>query len=351
MTQLIRTFPATILYRSSHVARSGTIVYVARNGLRPWTLVVNLLKSSLFSNTLAETGRVLLFTRICSYFLNGHYRLLIILPAPAHCIKLIMMLLMLCWSHEALAVRPFVTDDARTVYKGQVLTETYGGVTMVEGSKPAFELRSLQGVGITDRLELTAGGFGFSYQDYQARPLDMLIQPKYVLHQSLGAIPSLSVAAAALFPLSGNRQHWDGYAMAHLSWFLFTPDPETDPYDNNLSLYFNLGTKFRYDAGPTTFQNKLYWAAGFEVITPITREVRILGEMFNGDPFSFEEKFPAFQTGLRWYKNSYVQMDFVVRGIRNTTEDAQLAAGGGGTATTWNYTLQVGLRWLFDVFR
>ena len=24
------------------------------------------------------------------------------------------------------------------------------------------------------------------------------------------------------------------------------------------------------------------------------------GEIFNGDPFSYEEKFPAFQTGLRW---------------------------------------------------
>lgn len=55
--------------------------------------------------------------------------------------------------------------------------------------------------------------------------------------------------------------------MAHLSWFLFTPDPDTDPYDNNFSLYLNLGTKFCYDAGPTRFQSKLYWAAGFEVIS------------------------------------------------------------------------------------
>jgi len=135
---------------------------------------------------------------------------------------------------DALAVRPFVTDDARIVYKGQVTTETYGGITMVQGNKPAIEARSLQGLGITDRFELTAGGFGFSYQDNHARPLDMLIQPKYVLHSSLGAIPSVSVTAASLFPLSGNRQHWDGYAMAQVSWFLFTPDADTDPYDNDL---------------------------------------------------------------------------------------------------------------------
>ena len=144
----------------------------------------------------------------------------------------------------------------------------------------------------------------------------MLIQPKYVLHSSLGAIPSLSVAAASLFPLSGNRQHWDGYAMAHVSWFLFTPDADTDPYDNNLALHLNLGMKSRYDAGSATYRSKLYWAAGFEVITPVTREVRFLGEIFNGDPFSFEEKFPAFQTGFRWYKSPMVQIDLgtVIKG-------------------------------------
>jgi hypothetical protein len=254
------------------------------------------------------------------------------------------------YPESALAVRPFVTDDARVVYKGQVLTESYGGMTMVQGEKPATEARSLQGLGITDRFELTAGGFGFSYQDNQARPLDMLIQPKYVLHSSLGAIPSLSVAAASLFPLSGNRQYWDGYAMAHVSWFLFTPDADTDPYDNNLAVHLNLGMKSRYDAGPTTFQSKLYWAAGFEVITPVTREVRFLGEIFNGDPFSFEEKFPAFQTGFRWYKSPMVQMDLVFRGLRNGSLETQVSSGAS-FAPGWNYTIQVGLRVLFDVFR
>jgi len=197
---------------------------------------------------------------------------------PARCALILLAFFVVYFYPEAaLAVRPFVTDDARVVYKGQVVTETYGGATMVNGDKPTFEVRALQGLGITDRFELPAGGFGFTYQDYQARSLDMLIQPKYVLHSSLGAIPSLSVAAASLFPLSGNRQQWDGYAMAHLSWFLFTPDADTDPYDNNLAIHLNLGAKTRYDAGPTTFQSKLYWAAGFEVITPVTRELRILG--------------------------------------------------------------------------
>lgn len=134
------------------------------------------------------------------------------------------------WTSDAFAVRPFVTDDARIVYKGQLETESFGGVSMAEGSKPVIEARSLQGIALTDRFELIAGGFGFTYQDGQARPLDMLIQPKYVIHRSFGMIPSLSVAAGSLFPLSGNRQHWDSYTMAHISWFLFTPQSSTDPY-------------------------------------------------------------------------------------------------------------------------
>jgi hypothetical protein len=67
-------------------------------------------------------------------------------------------------------------------------TETYGGIMMVKGDQPAIEARALQGLGITDRLELTAGGFGSTYQGSQARPLDLLIQPKYVLHNPLGAL-------------------------------------------------------------------------------------------------------------------------------------------------------------------
>ena len=115
--------------------------------------------------------------------------------------------------------------------------------------------------------------------------------------------------------------------MAHISWFLFTPDPDTDPCDNNLAIHLNLGAKSRYDAGPATYQSKLYWAGGFEVITPVSREVRFLGEIFNGDPFYFEEEFPAYQTGFRWYKNPMVQIDLVLRGIRHGSLETQAPTG------------------------
>ena len=250
----------------------------------------------------------------------------------------------------AFAVRPFVTDDARIVYKGQLETESYAGLTLADRDKPTVEARALQGMSLTDRLEIIAGGFGFTYQADQARPLDMLVQPKYVLYRSFGAIPSISVAAASLFPLSGNRQQWNSYAMAHASWFLFTPEDSTDPYDNGLAVHINLGTKSQYDSGPVTYRSKLYWAAAFEVITPFSREIRFLGEVFNGDPFTYEEEFPAFQTGFRRYKTANTQVDLVFRGVRDGSEQTRLSPGAE-VGPGWNYTIQVGFRTLFDVFR
>lgn len=244
------------------------------------------------------------------------------------------------------AVRPFVTDDARIVYKGQLETESYTGITVSKGQKPGFNIRSLQGMSLTDRLEIIAGGMGLEYHDQKITVDDLVFQPKYVLHRSFGPIPSVSVASALLIPLSGNRQQWNTYTMAHVSWFLFTPEGSPDPYDNGLAIHTNIGTKSQYDAGPGgRYTSKLYWAAGFEVIT-FTREVRFLGEIFNGDPFNFDEEFPAYQTGLRWYKTPNVQLDFVWRGVRNGSR-----ATGIEFAPGWNYTAQVGLRVLFDVFR
>jgi hypothetical protein len=115
--------------------------------------------------------------------------------------------------------------------------------------------------------------------------------------------------------------------MAHVSWFLLTPNAGADPYDNDLAIHLNLGMKSRYDAGPATYRDILYWAAGFEVIMPVTREVRFLGELFNGDPFSSEEMFPAFQSGSRWYKSPVVQMDRVFRGLRNDSVETETSTG------------------------
>ncbi len=242
---------------------------------------------------------------------------------------------------ESWAVRPFVTDDARIVNIGQLETESWAEMRLARGSAPGFHVASLQGYSPTDRLEIIAGVIGLDYQERRLSLDDIVFQPKYLIYRSFNSlIPSVSAAAAFLSPISGNRQQWNNYAMFHASWFLFTPQGSPDPYDNGLAIHVNLGMKGQYDAGLGGRQTaKPYWAIGFETIT-FAREIRFLGEIFNGDPFLYQEEFPAFQTGFRWYKSSNVQWDLVVGGARTHEALSQM-----------NYTVQIGFRWLFDVLK
>ncbi len=105
--------------------------------------------------------------------------------------------------------------------KGTVAVETFAELSTSEGQKPAYGLHSLQSWGLTNRLELTTGELGAEYRERRFTPHDLVFQPKVLLFQSFGAIPSVSTAAGLLIPISGNRQLWNTYAMGHVSWFLF----------------------------------------------------------------------------------------------------------------------------------
>lgn len=263
--------------------------------------------------------------------------------ALSHLLSLLSFLAVTVWAAPSEAVRPFVTDDARIVYRGQLETESFVGLSLIRGQKPAFTLGTLEAMSVTDSLQITAGGIGLEYHDRRLTGFENFVfQPKFVLYRSFGAIPSVTVAPSLLMPLSGNRQLWNSFTMAHISWFLFTPEGSPDPYDNGLAIHLNIGTKAQYDAGlGGRYTSKLYWAGGVEVIT-FTREIRFLAEAFNGDPFSFQDEFPAVQAGFRWYKTPDVQWDLVWRGSRT---------GSGEGLEVWGNTLQIGLRVLFEVFK
>lgn len=244
---------------------------------------------------------------------------------------------------QAWAVRPFVTDDARITYPGQLETESWIELGTARGQRPEWGLHVLTGTTVSDRLELIAGWTGVSYQDRRIHLDDLVVQPKYLLYRSFGGVPSVSAALGMLVPISGDRQRWNSYAMVHVSWFLDIPEDSTDPYDNGLAIHINLGSKSQYHAGLSgRYTTKPYWGVGFEVKTPISREFRFLGEVFNADPFDFEGEFPAFQTGFRWYKSPNVQWDVAYGGFRSPPREEH---------RLWNHTFQTGLRVLFeDVF-
>jgi hypothetical protein len=118
---------------------------------------------------------------------------------------------------------------------------------MLPHEKPAYEFGSIEAFSFTSRFELSAGINDWRYQNRQMQLQDVLIQPKVLIYQSFGKEPSLSASAGLLMPVSGNTQHWDNYAMAQVSWFLFRPQEPKHPYDHWLTIHLNLGTKARYD--------------------------------------------------------------------------------------------------------
>ena len=245
---------------------------------------------------------------------------------------------------SVLAMRPFVTDDARVIKKDQLETETYIGATETHSSGASYELRSLAGLGLTDRFELVAGGTGLQYAQDKVTFQDVIVQPKYVLLQSLGPIPSFAISSGILAPLNtlnkltNDVKPWTTYQLAEMSWFLFSPQDGSDPYNNGLTVHLNLGTKGQVSRGQ--WRNKVFWAGGFETQT-FTPQVHMLAEVFNGDPFNYAEEFPAYQTGIRWYRNDHQQFDLVFRGI---SDGGHTDATGTETRRGWNYTMQIGVR-------
>jgi hypothetical protein len=237
------------------------------------------------------------------------------------------------YGQEASAVRPFVTDDARLPFPGQLEVENYAQFITAPGLEPYYHVRSLQGWTVHEDWYLMTSLSG-NHQGGQTTAHDLMLQPKYLIHRGFGIAPSLAVAAAQFIPLSGNRQQWNSFAMGQASWFLFTPVEKTDPYDNGLAIHLNLGTKSQLDAGiGGRYTSKLFWAGGVEAMT-FRRDVRFVGEIFSGDPFVFEEKAPVFQVGFRWYKTADLQFDLVWKGARGDQVHSN--------------TIQVGLRFLLD---
>lgn len=109
---------------------------------------------------------------------------------------------------------------------------------------------------------------------------------------------------------------WNSYTMHTSAGSSFRQRGATIPtitdWQSISTLALNCNTTHASGAGTPVKSTGL---VASEVIT-FTREIRFLGELFSGDPFIFEDEFPAFQTGFRWYKTPDVQWDFVWRGAR-----------------------------------
>lgn len=129
------------------------------------------------------------------------------------------LLLFLLPASQVLAVRPFVTDDARIIDYGQVEVENWLEFATASGSRD-YVYNVMGGVSPTEWLEIIAGaGVGYATGDDEGVSLlNPVLQPKVLLFKTReDGTPGLALAAGVLFPHGSgplSDDGWGGYLLA-----------------------------------------------------------------------------------------------------------------------------------------
>ncbi len=237
-------------------------------------------------------------------------------------------------------MRPFVTDDARIIERGQLELEMWPELTLQGGSLyPGFHM--MGGVSVTEWLEIIVGG-GVGWHDglTVANPV---IQPKFLLWRAEeDGIPGLALATGVTLPV-GQGEMFDAatgfFGVALLTSRLF---------NDFLMLHVNGGftaAAARSSAsadGEAFFRARPYWGVGFDAGV-VHQDFRLIGEAYAGDPFEALGARYAFQWGGRWLASDTLNLDL--------TFGAQPQSDAFGERGPFEYWAQIGVRLLFDAFR
>jgi hypothetical protein len=239
------------------------------------------------------------------------------------------------WSSDAAAVRPFVTDDARIIDRGQLETENWLDFNRSwRGWHRSFNV--MGGVSLNEWAEVIAGGSVALDGARQIGIANPVIQPKFLLMRAEDdGVPGVSLAAGVTLPV-GIGPVYDRatgmYLIAPLTSRLF---------DDWLMVHVNVGLRAAiFDDRSTSIDP--YWGVGFDLGVG-TQETRIVAEAYAGDPLEpFGPKI-AGQAGFRWLPTDYVNLDITFGAQPDLDDDGRRT----GRPEVWG---QVGVRLLFDLF-
>lgn len=236
--------------------------------------------------------------------------------------------------HNANAVRPFVTDDARIVSKGQVEMELWPELNVV-GDEHTYAFQGMFGYSFTEWFELIIGsGAGWDRRPSEWTFANPVIAPKFLLlaAEENSWVPGIALALG-VGPNAGRGSLYDDaisrYAFLIATW---------RPFDDWLNIHVNLGERAARINQVNRSQE--YWGLGFD-IGVIKKEYRVIAEVYSGDPFEALAPEIAYQWGGRWLKSEYVNFD-----ITMGTQKEPVAFGRGGSER--EYWIQFGIRLLFD---
>jgi hypothetical protein len=214
-----------------------------------------------------------------------------------------------------MAIRPFVTDDARVVGAKLAQLETWALIDEAQAAQSA-----LFALGPTPWLELTLGsvqgvayagaGRGFSITGPIAQGKALVLTPVD------GGRPGLALAAGVLPPWGYGR-----FVPPGLGAFAFAAATES-LFDEGLLIHANLG----YATADEPDGRKGTVTAGIGAQVRVLGGFHGVGEVYYADPYDPTLTVPATQIGFRYIFSDQVQVD--------GTFGAAFDPGGREDATT-----------------
>jgi hypothetical protein len=225
---------------------------------------------------------------------------------------LVVLLLTVCIIQPAMAVRPFVTDDAAVVGAKLTLLET-----SLRLDKTRLQNLNLLAYGPTEKLELTAGfidGFLTEAEDATGKfsIAGPLAQAKYLFKEPTpNGLPGLAAVVGFNTPYGTNN-------FGNASWgeFVYLASTASLGDDDRVLIHANVGTA--YGKPEDTWKFITTWGIGTQI--RIIGGLNAVGEIFSGDPYS-QSSGRAFQAGFRYFISRWVQADATVgSGLRGSPE-------------------------------
>ncbi len=235
------------------------------------------------------------------------------------------------------AVRPFVTDDARIVDYGQFEMENWLEVTRAQGEfGPAPGINVMAGVSISDAIEILLG-WGAGHDPNETVTLaNPVITGKLLLKKTLDdGAPGYAVSMASALDEGRGSMYAEGRVYNFIgmsSWRLL---------NDKLNIHVNLGIRHDGD-GQNHFRTRPYWGVGLEAATAYPK-LHFVAESFAGDPLVPNAPNYAIQTGFRYHHSTALQFDVTFGAEPGVDEPFH-------HGRHWEYTGQLGMRILLDVF-
>lgn len=236
------------------------------------------------------------------------------------------------------AVRPFVTDDARIIDYGQLELESWLETSHAAGRySPAPGLNFIGGITVNDWLQFLAGsGVGLD-SNGDTTVSNPVVMGKILLKAAaLNGAPGYAISAGTTFNRGrGEGLYDDGRVTSLVGMTTYRL------LDDALNIHLNVGARTDSPNGQKS-KSRIFWGVGFDA-EAFNEDMRVIGEVFAGDPLELNAPKIAMQTGVRWMFSDYTQLD-VTFGLQPEL-DARNKRNG-----EYEKTLQIGFRFLFDAF-